>query len=75
MCTKAITEGQLNTQSTIKDARSVSLYPYIRSQILQMLSILNKLTLKKDLQKFVTNKVLLDKKLKHNNNKTKKNQT
>jgi len=36
-----------------------------------MLSILNKLTLQKELQNFVTNNVFLDKKLKHNN-KTKK---
>ena len=37
-----------------------------------MLSILNKLTLQKDLQNYVTNNVLLDKMYKHNNNKTKK---
>ena len=36
-----------------------------------MLSILNKLTLPKELHNFVTNNVLLEKKLKHNNNKTK----
>jgi len=39
-----------------------------------MLRILNKLTLYKELQIFVTNNVFLDKKEKHNNNKT-KNQT
>jgi len=37
-----------------------------------MLSILNKYTLKKELQKFVKNNVLLNKKQKQNNNKTKK---
>jgi len=35
-----------------------------------MLRILNKLTLYKELQTFETNNVFLDKKLKHNNNKT-----
>jgi len=36
-----------------------------------MLSILNKWTLQKELQNVVTNNVLVDKQLKHNNNKTK----
>jgi len=38
----------------------------------KMLNILNKLTYFKELQTFVTNNVFLDKKLKHNNNKTNK---
>jgi len=59
---------------TFKDAISVSLYPYNRSQILQYVRYTKKLTLQKELQHFVTNNELLDKKLKHNNNKT-KNQT
>ena len=37
-----------------------------------MLSILNNLTLQKGLQTFVTNKVFFYKKVKNNNNKTKK---
>jgi len=36
-----------------------------------MLSILNKFTLQKKLQNIVTNNVFLDKKVKHNHNKTK----
>jgi len=36
-----------------------------------MLRILNKLTLQKELQTFVTNNVFLDNKSKNNNNKTK----
>jgi len=39
-----------------------------------MLSILNKLILQKNLQNIVTNNVFMDKKEKHNKNKT-KNQT
>ena len=39
-----------------------------------MLSILNKLTMYKELQTFVKNRVFLDKKVKRTNNKT-KNQT
>ena len=35
-----------------KDARSVSSYPYNQPQILQMLSILNKLILQNNLQNF-----------------------
>ena len=42
----------------VKDARSESLYPYN----CKMLSILNKLTLKKELQHFVIYNVFLDKK-------------
>ena len=54
-----------------KDARSVSLYPYTRSQILQYVKyILNKLTLLKDLQTFVTNKVFV-----HETVKTQEQQT
>ena len=37
----------------------------------QLLSILNKLTLQKDLQNIVANKVFMDKLWKHNNNETK----
>jgi len=60
----------------VKDASSVSLYPYLRSQILQyVISKLNKLTLYKELQTFVTNNVFLTKskntttkqKMKHKN--------
>ena len=43
-------------QFTLKDARSVSLYPYNQSQIF--------LTLQKELQHFVTNNVFLDKTIK-----------
>ena len=41
----------------VKDARSVSLYQYNRSQnlISYMLNLLNKLTLQRKLQNFVTN--------------------
>jgi len=46
----------------VKDARSVSLYPYNQSQICKMLSKLNELTLQKDLQNIVTNNVFMDKK-------------
>ena len=47
-----------------KDARSVSLYPYNQSQNWQKFKygIINKLTLQKDLQNFVTNSVFMDKK-------------
>jgi len=51
------------------------LYTRITSQKSdKILSILNKLTLQKDLQNLVTNNVFMDKKLKHNNNKN-ENQT
>jgi len=42
----------------------------IRQSFVNMLSILNELTLQKELQTFVTNNVFLTKMLKHNNNKT-----
>ena len=46
-----------------KDARSVSLYPYNRSQIVQYCKYTKKtITLQKELQNFVINNVLLDKK-------------
>ena len=47
---------------SIKEARSVSLYPYNQHNFCKMLSILNKLTLQEDLQNFVTNSVFIDKK-------------
>jgi len=57
----------------IKDARSVSFYPYNRSQILQyVISILNKLTFYKELQTFVTNNVFFDKKVKTQQQQSKK---
>jgi len=40
----------------IKDARSVFLYPYNRSQILQYVTLLNKLTLQKEWQKQINDK-------------------
>jgi len=55
----------------------LSLYLYtliIGHKSCNMLNILNKLTLQKVLQIFVTNSVFMDKKKKHNNNKT-ENQT
>jgi len=41
----------------LKDAKSVSLYPYNRSQILQYVKYTKKLTLNKELQNFETNNV------------------
>jgi len=41
--------------SIVKDARSVSLYPYNRSKSCNMFSILNKVTLQKKLQNVLTN--------------------
>ena len=55
-----------------KDARSVSLYPYNQSQILQQVKYTNKLTLQKELQNVVTNNVFLEKK-KHQQNQNKSN--
>jgi len=64
-----------NRSKSFKDARSVSLFPYKRSQsfyYICMLSILNKLTLYKELQTFVTNYVFLDKKVKTQQQQNKK---
>jgi len=53
-----------SVSALLKDARSVSLYPYtvIGHKSCNMLSILNKLTLQKELQNIATNNVFLDKK-------------
>ena len=56
-----------------KDARSVSLYPYNRSQICQYVKNTKSVNIEKEMANFLTNKVFLNKKLKHNNNNTKKN--
>jgi len=59
------------------ELKMLGLYLYtliISHKSSNMLRILNKLTLYKELQTFVTNSVFLDKKYKHNNNKA-KNQT
>jgi len=45
----------------IKDARSIYLYPYSRSQRMQYVKYTKKITLQKDLQNCVTNNVFLDK--------------
>ena len=57
---------------TVKDASSASLYPLliIGRKSCNMISILNKLTLQKELQNCVKYNVLVDKKLKHYKNKT-----
>ena len=52
----------------------LSLYIYtliIEHKSCNVLSILNKLTLQKTIQNFVKTNAVLDKKVKHNNNKTK----
>jgi len=54
------------------------LYHYtlrISYKFYKLLSVLNKLTLQKDMQNVVTNCVFIDKKLKHNNNNKIENQT
>ena len=56
-----VLRGEITYQNKIKDARSVSLYPYIQSQIWQNVKY-TKLTQLKDLHNFVTNNVFMDKK-------------
>ena len=54
-----------------KDARSASLYPNNRSQILQCAKYTNKLTMQKEMQNFVANNVFWDKKKKTLHQETK----
>ena len=55
---------QFSLYKEVKDARSVSLYPYKRSHFLLFVKY-KKVALQKKLQNFVTNNVVLD----NNNNK------
>jgi len=61
--------------SSLTALKMLSMYLYtllISHKSCKMLRMLNKLTLQKDLQNVVTNNAFIDKKYKHNNNKTKK---
>ena len=57
---------------TFKDATSVSLYSYNRSQILEYVKYSKWYNSAKGIAKFVTNNVVLDEKEKLNNNTTKR---